>query len=155
MAEYYLTPEAIQAGRQAVKKRMLLIAVTLLATGFCYGYLVLHTELITALFTCLLLIGALGVSYSRNIKQQKALLESYRLLIEPGSITRFLVGTPTIRLETKDIKGITQNAQGILTIASFDKYQHIYVPAQTTRYDQLVDELRLSHLFLFLSTGLP
>jgi hypothetical protein len=141
MAEYFLTSEAIQATQKILFRRTLFFAAVLSVSSFCYGHFVLHggtqLELVMALFV----VGIMVFAYFQNLKRQKLVIPTYRLLLEPGCISRFQSNLPPIRLTVDDIVRITQNTQGVLTVASTDKYRAIYIPAQVTNRDELLHEL--------------
>lgn len=141
MAEYYLTPEAIKVSHRALIKRVLLVAAIMLVGGLCYDYWVLHSDMMLRLFMVVAVIGANIYSYFHNLKQQKLAVESYRLLLDADSISRFSAIMPTIKLSAAEITSITQHTQGIIVIATADKYRSIYVPAQVTNRAELLHEL--------------
>ena len=141
MAEYFLTSEAIQATQKILLRRMLFFAVILSVSSFCYGHFVLHADTQSELFMVLFVVGIMIFSYFRNLKREKLVIPTYRLLLEPGCISRFQANLPPMRLTADDIVSITQNTQGVLTVASTDKYRAIYVPAQVTNQDELLREL--------------
>ena len=141
MAEYYLTPEAVQVGQRATLTRLLLLAAALLAGGFYYSHWVLQAETVVTLPFYILVVVTFTYSYLQNTKQQKLTLESYRLLVEPDRISRFSASMPPLQLVATDITAITQYAQGALAITTADKYRAIYVPAQVTNRPELLREL--------------
>lgn len=141
MAEYFMTSEAISATRKILIRRLLFFTLILSVGGFCYGRFVLHSDAQVEVVMALLVIGVMVFSYFQNFKREKLAISSYRLVLEPGCISRFQHNLPPIRLTADDIVRITENTQGVLTVASTDKYRAIYIPTQITNWAELLQEL--------------
>jgi hypothetical protein len=141
MAEYFMTSEAISAARKILIRRLLFFTLILSAGGFCYGRFVLHSDTQVEVVMALLVIGVMVFSYFQNFKRKKLAISSYRLVLEQGCISRFQHNLPPIRLTADDIVRITENTQGVLTVASTDKYRAIYIPTQITNRAELLQEL--------------
>lgn len=141
MTEYLLTPKAIEATQRILLRRALFFTVILSVSSFCYGHFVLHSEARVDIFMTLFVVGLMVFSYFRNLKREKLVIPTYRLLLEPDCISRFQSNLPPMRLTADDITSITQNSQGVLTIASADKYRAIYIPAQVTNRNELLADL--------------
>lgn len=141
MAEYYLTSEAIPATQKILLRRLLFFTLLLAVGGFCYGRFVLHSDPQSEIVMTLLLVGIMTFSYFQNLKREKLAVSSYRLVLEPGCVSRFQSNLPPMRLTADDIVRIVENTQGVLTVVSTDKYRAIYIPAQVTQRTELMQEL--------------
>lgn len=82
----------------------------------------------------------------KGLRRQKELFESYKLIVNEDEIVREQKNTPTISISHNEIKSITKNSKGILTIVGNSKTEIIGVPTQidnSERLEQLLSQIHL------------
>jgi hypothetical protein len=82
----------------------------------------------------------------KGLRRQKELFESYKLIVNEDEIVREQKNTPTISIPHNEIKSITKNSKGILTIVGNSKTEIIGVPTQidnSERLEQLLSQIHL------------
>jgi hypothetical protein len=94
--------------------------------------------------TVVIVLGALFVGLYISKQRQKQIFESYELLLDDSGITRNQYNTQTISVRYGDIKEITKNADGSITIKVVQNADVIGIPKQIDGLAQL--ELRLSEI---------
>ncbi|MEI6062201.1 MAG: hypothetical protein WCR72_15980 [Bacteroidota bacterium] len=77
-----------------------------------------------------IILGALAVGMGIGIKRQKAIYETYELIIDEISVTRSQSNTPTIKILFREIKKITKNNKGGIIITGNNLLDKIIVPSQ-------------------------
>lgn len=87
-------------------------------------------------------VFVLGFGLYRGINRQKALFDSYTLIITSNLITREQLNTPTISIYFNDIKGIFKHKDGSFTIKGKDTSDLIFIAAQIDDYSQLETSLQ-------------
>jgi len=85
--------------------------------------------------------GASVFGLWRSMKRQKALFESFKLIIDDEKITRERLNTPVIVIYKKDVKQIIKASAGTFCIEGDSKLNAIVIPSQIENYDQLQQTL--------------
>jgi hypothetical protein len=86
-----------------------------------------------------------GLSISRGIKRQQALLKSYTLTISDPVITREQFNTPEISIYYREIREISKRKNGCLFIKGVEPGDVIVIPSQIENYSQLENILHNIH----------
>ena len=135
-------------GFKEIKQKLLIRLIPLfLVVFFVVGYISLSSSKYTAEdFTSIyiassvfLLFGAFSIS--RTLNKRKKMFESYSLSIDANSIWRDINDTPSIHLYKTEIEKIQVMPNKVLLIKSKEKENMIWVPAQVSNYDDLVNIL--------------
>lgn len=97
------------------------------------------------LITIPILLVVMGLSVFNALRRQKRSLKSYKLIVMADSVTREIADTPTITMTREQIRSITKNSNGSITILGDSKLNVIGVPAQVNDIataEQLLNQLR-------------
>ncbi|WP_276372709.1 hypothetical protein [Chryseolinea sp. H1M3-3] len=81
--------------------------------------------------------GIFAFSIRNAVKRQKALFESFKLVIDDEKITRERLNTPVMVIYRKDVQRITKRSSGTFCIEGDSKLNAIGVPSQVDNYEQL------------------
>lgn len=135
-------------GFNEIKKAIIIktIPIAILATGT--GLAISHfntngqaSDINVLPFVIPIIIGALVFGLFKGINRQKELFESYRLIINENEVIREQNTTQTISIPHNDIKSITRNSKGIITIVGNSNTDSIGVPSQINNSERLTQIL--------------
>lgn len=84
-----------------------------------------------------LVVAALGFGIYTGVNRQKAIFDSYHLVITNNLITREQQNTPTVSIYFNDVRAIVRHRNGSFTIKGKDVPDLIIVPAQIDNYPKL------------------
>jgi len=173
MKEYKLRPDAFQE----IKKKLLYWAVPIIviAVAVGIGSSVFGSnkdsgQVNVLPFSIGIAVIVLAIRLKGAFKKQKALFESFTLTVSPNFIGREQLNTATIVIQASDIREITKNKKGCITIRGSENRNVIYVPAQIENLAELEVDLmalgpivvtnrkpfvqRIAWLISFLTLGL-
>ncbi len=86
----------------------------------------------------ILLFGGVSVfSIWNGMKRQRALFESFKLIIDDEKITRERLNTPVIVIFRKDVQRIIKTSSGTFCIEGDSKLNAIAIPSQIDNYELL------------------
>jgi hypothetical protein len=86
----------------------------------------------------IILFGGVSVfSIWNSLKRQKALFESFKLIIDDEKITRERLNTPVIVIYRRDVQQITKTSSGTFCIEGHNKLNAIAIPSQIDNYELL------------------
>ena len=86
----------------------------------------------------IVLFGCVSVfSIWNGMKRQKALFESFKLIIDDEKITRERMNTPVIVIYKKDVQRIIKTSAGAFCIEGDSKLNAIGIPSQIDNYELL------------------
>lgn len=89
----------------------------------------------------LMLAGVMVFTTFMTIRRQKAMFESFRLIITDDEITREMMDMPAVTIRTRDVREVIKDATGGLTIIGWSKLNAITVPAPTRDLEELEELL--------------
>src|SRR5690348_10829915 len=118
MKKFILLPDAAKGLRKTLLTRLLLLAGIVVMVVFVVP-MILSGEAtfdLSSGLTLLLLGIALTISYYFSLQRMKRSLSSYQLTIADDSITREMSIVPAITIAIKDIRKISRNHDGSITI---------------------------------------
>lgn len=126
---------------------MLLIFPLAAASGFVIVILKDNSResLYSLFFSVPVMIAIMSFSMVRNMKRHRKAFESYRLLIEPGSVTRIEEGSPLLKIYREDIVSIEKTYTGGYVIKGKGPLNTILVPPQMQHPADLENALRQLH----------
>ena len=140
--------QIIENGFTEIKKAILIKTIPIAVLAMGTGLLISHfntngeTSNINVLpFVIPIIIGALVIGLLKGINRQKELFESYKLTLNTNEIIREQLNTPTISIPHNEIKSISRNSKGILTIVGNSSTNVISVPSQINHPEKLVQLL--------------
>lgn len=86
-----------------------------------------------------LLLGLLALTYSyfSNVKKQKAMLATYKIIVTDDSIAREMLNTPTITILKSEIQEIVKESNGSIVVIADRKINAIGVSAHLEKKDEL------------------
>ncbi len=71
------------------------------------------------------------------MKRQKALFESFKLIIDDEKITRERLNTPVLIIYKKDVQRITKSSSGAFCVEGESKLNAITIPSQIDKFELL------------------
>jgi hypothetical protein len=140
MNVYKIKPEAAKKlSAQSIKKSLPIFLVALTASIFMVKMnpsmqAAPPFAFILSGFICL---GAFSFGAFRSMKQQKKILDSYRLIIDEDSLTRQQFNTPVITIKKADIREIVKTTNGNFSVRTDSKLNAIAIPAQINDYEEV------------------
>ncbi len=151
MSEYKLLPSAFKE----IKKQMLFKIVPIyLLIGVGVWYFVFfknndNGDTVNATWalplTIAIYVAFSGVGFYLGLKRQKATLSSYRLTISEGKITRELLNTPTISIDTIFIRSIQKFETGNYEVQGMDPADEIGISKHLENFSSLEAQLNELH----------
>lgn len=98
-------------------------------------------DLTTLLFILPFVVIASGSGIYNGLRRQKALCESFEIIITENVITRNQLNTPVVEIYFNEIKSIAKNGDNAIVITGKTPTERIYIPAQIDHYDELEETL--------------
>ncbi len=139
-------------GFDEVRKKMILRTIPIALIAACGGLAISHfntngqsSDVNVLPFVIPIIIGAMAFGLRKGIKRQKSIFDSYELTIDNERIIRRQNLTPDIEIQFSQIKEISKNKNGSLTIKGENLNNSIGVPSQIENMIEL--ESILSKLF--------
>jgi hypothetical protein len=145
MQTYRLRPEGIRAMQRQLLFRSVLTSLIAIGAAF---WIVTQTgngeesapEVLRLVIPMLLLFTGIGIL--RRRKQQRQLLESYRLIIGPDYLERQQASLAPVIIPAAGIRSLTRNADGSLVVRGTAAGAVIGIPAQVEDYPALEQQLQ-------------
>ncbi|MGC3944826.1 MAG: hypothetical protein QM762_09955 [Chryseolinea sp.] len=139
MKKFILLPDAAKGLRKTVLTRLLLLAGFVVMIVFVVPMIQSgNTTVDLSAWLTLVMLGiVLCVSYYFSLQRMKRSLASYQLTITDDSITREMSIVPAITIPIKDIRKITRNHDGSITITGNSALNAIGIPASVERKEEL------------------
>ena len=139
-------------GFDEIRKKMILRTIPIALIAACGGLAISHfntngqsSDVNVLPFVIPIIIGAMAFGLRKGIKRQKSIFDSYELTIDNERIIRRQNLTPDIEIQFSQIKEISKNKNGSLTIKGENLNNSIGVPSQIENMIEL--ESILSKLF--------
>ena len=139
-------------GFDEVRKKMILRTIPIALIAACGGLAISHfntngqsSDVNVLPFVIPIIIGAMAFGLRKGIKRQKSIFDSYELTIDNERIIRRQNLAPDIEMQFSQIKEISKNKNGSLTIKGENLNNSIGVPSQIENMIEL--ESILSKLF--------
>ena len=128
---------------EEIKKQLIIKTLPILLISIALGFAIsfLNAKKGDLLSTWLIMITLLflvyGYSLFSDLKKQKMLFRSYKLIFSEHNVIREQINTPLITILFDDIKSIAKNKNGSYTIKGKITSETILVPAQIDDYETL------------------
>jgi hypothetical protein len=147
MHQFSVLPTAHKELQRKLAQRILFLFIIMLIVLVVVPWL--RSEEITnvdpsTVFTLVIMLPILAFTFYNALKKQKAMLASYKLTIPDESITREMINVPVLVIHRQDIREITKNVDGTISVIGDSKLNAIGVPSRIEKKEEL--EILLSSI---------
>jgi hypothetical protein len=141
---YTIRPEGFNEVRNKILTKLIPLFILAISVGTYTSFSNLNFQDgdYTSLYIAIPVFLIYGLfSISRSLNRRKKMFESYSLSIDENSIWRDIKDTPSIHLYRSEVEQIQVLPNKVILIKTREKGNMIYVPAQVSNYDDLVNVL--------------
>lgn len=131
-------------GFKEIKKQLIIKSIPILLISMALGFAIAFfskkkDEDVTPSLLIMIFLILLAYCYSlfKEVKKQKMLIHSYKLIFSEHSVIREQINTPSINILFNEIKSIVKDKNDSYTIKGKKKLETILVPAQIGNYKTL------------------
>ncbi|MDR6763460.1 hypothetical protein J2Y38_003681 [Flavobacterium sp. 2755] len=131
-------------GFNEIKKQLIIKSIPFFLITVSFGFALSYINskdkenvLSSLLFTIPFVGLSMAYGFSKVLKRQKKIFETYRLVFSEGNVFREQFNTPTVNIQFNDIQSIIKEKKGNYTIKGKTTVETILIPSQIENQEGL------------------